>query len=439
MASLKELLVVIPHSGILIPPELSTDTLDVGFPSLLRNVDWYTNCLYDLTDLLENQQVVFPYCSLILEANRHPDLLDDCVPLVDVDGKPVYRPGAEPSEELRRHLAYRYLRAFNRRIESLITAGAEFLLDGHSTVVARGMRSNQIDIMSYQHSRLDTDRKDYAPLVYAETYAEALQKRLPEVDVTVNASEYYQVYGHICAAHSINGFSRAGKLVPALSQETAQGLYLDAAGRPDAQAIDRLRHAFADALLETLTSIRRLHRPARVLEIDGQRQSFDFDCGLKALQMVLAYYGVEKREDNLLSELGTQPDLGTSVNSMIEFAEQQGFEVRAGPNWTLEDVKEQIDSGNPVIVLVQAWAERPMTISEWRRNFDDGHYVVVVGYDGDSLYFEDPASFHRTWLKASEFQARWHDLDPSTGEKLMQFGMVLLGKEPVGRGLRPMQ
>jgi predicted double-glycine peptidase len=439
MASLKELLVVIPHSGLLVPPELSIDSLDGGFPALLRNVDWHTNYLYDLTDLLENQQVVFPYCSLLLEANRHPEIIEDCVPLVDVDGKPLYRPDAEPSEELRRHLAYKYLRAFNRRIEALITAGAEFLLDGHSTIVARGMKADQIDIMSFQHSRLDTDRKDYAPLVYAETYAEALQKRLPDVTVTVNASEYYQVYGHICAAHSVNGFSRAGKLVPALSQETSHGLYLDEAGRPDLQAIDRLRRAFADALVETLTSIRRLHTPSRVIDLNVQRQSFDFDCGLKALQMVLAYYGVEEREDLLLSELGTEPELGTPVSAMVEFAQRRGFEVRAGPDWTLDDVKAQIDEGHPVIVLVQAWAERRMSLSEWRRNFDDGHYVVVVGYEGDSLFFEDPASFHRTWLKAPEFLARWHDLDPSTGEKLMQFGLVLHGKEPVGKGLRPMQ
>jgi uncharacterized protein YvpB len=92
-----------------------------------------------------------------------------------------------------------------------------------------------------------------------------------------------------------------------------------------------------------------------------------------------------------------------------------------------------------VIVLVQAWADRYLTASEWRRNFDDGHYVVVVGYDEQNLYFEDPASFHRTWLKKKEFLARWHDQDPATGEKLMQAGMVLLGGEPVRKGLRPMR
>ncbi len=65
----KELLVVIPHSGIVIPAEISLESLSNKFPEMVRNVDWYTNWLYDFRDILDNRQMVFPYCSLILEAN----------------------------------------------------------------------------------------------------------------------------------------------------------------------------------------------------------------------------------------------------------------------------------------------------------------------------------------------------------------------------------
>ena len=34
------------------------------------------------------------------------------------------------------------------------------------------------------------------------------------------------------------------------------------------------------------------------------RQTFDFDCGVKALQVVMAYYGIDIREDELMKELG---------------------------------------------------------------------------------------------------------------------------------------
>ena len=96
--TLERLLVVIPHSGILVPGEIPMESLSEHFPSLLENIDWYTHWLYDFRDLLGSRQIVFPYCCLILEGNRRPDLLDDSVPLRDVYGRPVYRQGGEPDQ-----------------------------------------------------------------------------------------------------------------------------------------------------------------------------------------------------------------------------------------------------------------------------------------------------------------------------------------------------
>ncbi len=90
------LLVVVPHSGILIPEEIPLNTLSGEFPRLMRNVDWYTDLLYHFDDILDNSTIKFPYCSLILEANRHPDDLDSCVPLKDTFGEALYLPDCEP-------------------------------------------------------------------------------------------------------------------------------------------------------------------------------------------------------------------------------------------------------------------------------------------------------------------------------------------------------
>lgn len=436
--ALKELLTVIPHSGVVIPAEIPADHLAENFPDMLRNVDWYTQWLYDFTDMLDNRQLVFPWCSLLLEANRHPDIPDDSVPLTDVYGEALYKPGSEPTFEQRLQLSNKYLKTFHRQIETAIASGAEFLLDGHSTVAEKGVAGNQIDIMNFQHSHLDAARNEYSPLVFAETYADELQRRLPEAHVTVNASEYFDVYGHVCAAHSVNAMRRVGRKVPALIQETAQGLYLDGKA-PDVLAIDRLRRAFAESIHATLTRVRQLRQPPRVIELSTLRQTFDFDCGVKALQGVLAYYGVEERADKLTDLLNADPDLGTSVGSIASVAESRGFTVVSGNNWTLDDIKNYLDQGHPVIVLMQAWSDRPMTLKQWREDYDDGHYVVVVGYDGPILYFEDPASFHRIWLRENEFVARWHDMDPVTGEKLHRVGIALLGKEPAPRANLPMQ
>jgi predicted double-glycine peptidase len=34
-----------------------------------------------------------------------------------------------------------------------------------------------------------------------------------------------------------------------------------------------------------------------MIELPSGRQTFDFDCGAKALQLVMAYYGVDVREE----------------------------------------------------------------------------------------------------------------------------------------------
>ncbi len=243
-----ELLVVIPHSGVIIPAEITLEDLSEDFFAMASNVDWFTDWLYDFRDLLDNRQIIFPYCSLVLEANRHPDRVDDCVPLRDVHGKRVYKHGREPGIELRQMLAAKYLRRFHKAIEEHIVCGVEFMLDGHSTVTARGMTDDQIDIMNFQHSAQDEKPLHFSPGDYAEAYAEELRRLLPEVKITVNASQYHNVYGHIAAAHSINARRREKTKVPAIIQETNEHLYKNPDGSPNIKALNRLRKAFAQSI-----------------------------------------------------------------------------------------------------------------------------------------------------------------------------------------------
>jgi len=165
-----------------------------------------------------------------------------------------------------------------------------------------------------------------------------------------------------------------------------------------------------------------------VLNLHTGRQTYDYDCGAKALQLVMAYYGVDVREDELIKRLGSGKD-GTRVEKMIAVAEAEGFRVYAREHWPLCQVKQYLEKGHPVIVLLQAWAEKRLTIKEWLKNYDDGHYAILIGHDRGVLLFEDPASFRRTWLRESEFLARWHDLDPLHNHKYRRFGMVLSGRQ----------
>jgi ABC-type bacteriocin/lantibiotic exporter with double-glycine peptidase domain len=174
-----------------------------------------------------------------------------------------------------------------------------------------------------------------------------------------------------------------------------------------------------------------------MIDLPSGRQTFNYDCGAKALQMVMAYYGVEIREDELMAQLGCSP-AGTPVKSMMAVAEKYGFEVEASSRISLEALKQFVDLGYPVIILLQAWADRYMNLDDWKEDADDGHYVVVIHYIKDIIVFEDPSSFHRTWLSEEELLARWHDTEPETGECIERFAMVLKGKEPSGKKIEHM-
>jgi ABC-type bacteriocin/lantibiotic exporter with double-glycine peptidase domain len=166
-----------------------------------------------------------------------------------------------------------------------------------------------------------------------------------------------------------------------------------------------------------------------IIDIPSGRQSFDFDCGAKALQIIMVYYGLDVREDELINGLKCSSE-GTSLKNMMALADKYGFYVFAKCDVPLETVKEFVDKKIPVIVLVQAWAERYMTLEDWKSDDDDGHYVIVIGHDAPIIVFEDPASFRRTWLTEEEFLARWHDVDPVTGARLDHFALALLGRKP---------
>jgi predicted double-glycine peptidase len=163
---------------------------------------------------------------------------------------------------------------------------------------------------------------------------------------------------------------------------------------------------------------------AELLDIPDTRQTFNYDCGAKAVQTVLAYYGVDAREDKLMKQMGTTEE-GTAVVEVIRALEGAGLEVEHG-KMTVDRLKEAIDQKWPVILPLQAWAEDPMSI-DWVTDEEDGHYVIAIGYDGDRIFFEDPSSFRRVYLSEEEFLKRWHDKDED-GIIYCKYGIVAKGK-----------
>jgi hypothetical protein len=60
-----------------------------------------------------------------------------------------------------------------------------------------------------------------------------------------------------------------------------------------------------------------------------------------------------------------------------------------------------------VIVLLQAWADRYMTLDDWRNDYDDGHYAVLIGYGQAGPSFRGYRVLPPDLLWDYEFVARW--------------------------------
>lgn len=159
------------------------------------------------------------------------------------------------------------------------------------------------------------------------------------------------------------------------------------------------------------------------------RQSTGFSCGAAATQSVLYYYGMSHREDDIIQHLPSDPDKGTPPANIVRYLTDSGLSVQAG-TMTLQDVKNWIDQGVPVMAVIQAWTEDPN--ENWATSIDDGHWVVVMGYDDEMgvVILDDPSLLdNRGFIPYDEFEIRWHDADST--RLYLHYGVAAYGKKPL--------
>lgn len=160
----------------------------------------------------------------------------------------------------------------------------------------------------------------------------------------------------------------------------------------------------------------------QTLSFPELRQIYNYDCGACAVCCVLAYYGLDVREEWVMQLAKTNSDEGTPINGIISVFDYFGFSTDHG---TKDEgmLCNAIDNGFPTIITLQAYRSENKPYSEC---WNDGHYVVAIGYDRSKIYFEDPSSYKRTWLSRKELFERWHDVD--NGEKIYWWGCTVQGE-----------
>lgn len=147
-----------------------------------------------------------------------------------------------------------------------------------------------------------------------------------------------------------------------------------------------------------------------LIAVPDVRQSTDYSCGASALQAVLAYYGDDRSEGELMELVATDGESGTAPESIVRVTAELGLRASIRENLSLDDIRAALNEKVPVIVALQAWVDDKPQGFSWAQTWEDGHYAVVIGMDADYVYLEDPSLLGtRGRISVREFDERWHD------------------------------
>jgi uncharacterized protein len=165
---------------------------------------------------------------------------------------------------------------------------------------------------------------------------------------------------------------------------------------------------------------------AKILDFPTSRQDNNASCGSTCVQTVLAYYGIDERQDDLSDKLKMSDD-GISYTNIIKIFKKYNLSVDARP-MTINDLKKYINKKIPVIILVQAYKDNRQK-KYTRENYNNGHYIVAIGYNSKQLIVEDPALNNQIgYISFNDLETRWHGVGETEKEKLDYFGIAVIGK-----------
>ena len=98
--------------------------------------------------------------------------------------------------------------------------------------------------------------------------------------------------------------------------------------------------------------------------------------------MVLAFFGITRTEAEVKTACDTT-ELGTTPVQISVAAQKFGLKATSVKNANIDDLKQEIKEGKPVIVLID-----PSYIYGGVSGF--GHFIVIAGCTDTELVYHDP-------------------------------------------------
>lgn len=161
------------------------------------------------------------------------------------------------------------------------------------------------------------------------------------------------------------------------------------------------------------------------------RQITEYSCGASALQAVLDYWGNELDERRVMEIIGTSEDVGTYPENIVRGVRALGLAAEARENLTLDEVRQ---FGHPVIALAQVWRSQRSSAPRPEDDWDNGHYIVVLGVDDDYVYFQDPyLRMGKGFVTREAFERHWHQImggEAAGNPRLEHLGILIRGERP---------
>lgn len=142
----------------------------------------------------------------------------------------------------------------------------------------------------------------------------------------------------------------------------------------------------------------------RRLSVPYHPQEADIYCLPACVQMVLAYWGIERHQAELARKLETIEGAGT-IASRVLLLISRTLDVRYIRNGEFADLEAALAEGIPPIAIV--WTGE---LSYWDEA--TGHVVVVLGADEDTTVIHDPYKPPPAReILTSEFMLAWDARD----------------------------
>lgn len=209
----------------------------------------------------------------------------------------------------------------------------------------------------------------------------------------------------------------------ALEQLRSSGYYAPTTKRSKRRAEDE-DVPFAEVFTES--------NSGQLLEVPDVPQTDSYSCGAAACMCVGGFFGVGPKSLAEWKELlGTDPEQGTPPEAIVRVLRELGLIVETRSGMSLQDLKSAWRRGAPVICPIQDYSP-----DAGPRDYDDGHYVTVLGADLGYVFVQDSmadvelqdsntvAAPGRVMIREQRFLEVWHD-QGSQGTRYERYGIVV--------------